>query len=335
VFLQAGTLLGIGEAPPLDIGRSESQVKELASLLQEMAPRLLRLRLADVPKASLTSLPPGPLANALRFGLETAAFDAISRSRSIPLAALLGGKPRAVPLNALVSAEEPAEAARQAQEAVAQGFSTVKVKLTGTSWDSEFLKAVREAVGPEIKLRADVNQGWSLEQATVMLAPLEPFDLEYVEQPVSDLEALAKRRQGRGVHIAADEGVTDMMAAHRLLVGRAADVLVVKAARVGGLQEALSIVWIAEKRGAPAIITSSLETGVGIAASLHLAAASPPSPLAQGLATASLLEHDLLATPLPPTGGLLSPPQGPGLGVSLDMTALERYGSGLRGMVTV
>ena len=341
LLLLVGTdsgVTGLGEASPVGAG-SAAEVRETARLLQGLAPELLNVPISEALQRIPSLLRSGPgLRPALAFGLETALYDALGKESRRPVAALLGGEPRPVAVNALVAVDNALDAARLAAEAVAQGFSTVKLKLgTGTTEEEEALVgAVREAMGEAPRLRCDANGGWSVEEAIEAIDRLERFDLEYVEQPVAagDIQGMARVRRSVGVPIAADESLAGLDDARRLLDAGAADVLVVKAARAGGLRAAGEVMALAEAHGLTAVVTSSLETGVGIAASLHLAATtSKEKGPACGLATASLLEHDLLTRPLAPVGGVLAVPLGPGLGVELDMEAVRRYGMGVQGSV--
>ncbi|MSQ32844.1 MAG: hypothetical protein EXR60_00210 [Dehalococcoidia bacterium] len=338
-------ITGLGEAAEIETAGGAAGLRGLAALLRECAPRFLGLPLAEVPAVARATLAPvasatlenEAAAKALRFALETASYNATGKALGRPLAALLGAEPRPLAVNALIGSESPPEAARLAAEAVAQGFRSLKLKLAGHDRDLDvaILEAVRSAVGPTVKLRVDANQAWSVGEAIEAIALLQRFQLEYVEQPVAgaDLLGLAQVRRSVSVPIAADEAVGSLADARLVLQAAAADVLVVKAARVGGLVESLAILRLAEERGLPAVVTSSLETGIGLAASLHLAMAGRPGGPASGLATGLLLESDLLAQPLLPVAGLLTVPRGPGLGVALDEAALARYGTDVGGAV--
>ena len=358
--------IGVGEASPVGAG-SESEVRELAARLQGIALSLLGLSRNDA-LAALDRIPPrgwrrspragqggapqaeeagSPRAReacssraeeaALAFGLETAVYDLLGKQSGVPVATLLGGEPRMVAVNALIGAESPTEAARHAVEAVAQGFGSVKLKLGAATpeQDEAMVRQVRHAVGPDVRVRADANEAWSVERAIDVLSRLRPFGLEYVEQPVAaaDVAGLAQVRRAVGVPIAADEALSGLDDARRLLKADAADVFIVKPARAGGLRRARELMALAEAHGVTSVVTSSLETGAGVAAGLHLAATRPATGPASGLATAPLLEHDLLAEPLWPVKGTLGVSARPGLGIELDMEAVRRYGMGVEGRV--
>jgi len=176
-------------------------------------------------------------------------------------------------------------------------------------------------------LRLDFNGSLRTELAPDVLAAVAGYDIEYAEQPIppsAGAEALARLRWTGAVPIAADESVRDLGAARVLLDIRAVDALVVKPARVGGLRQAHAIVELAGAASVPVTVSTLFETGVGLAGALHLAA-TVPGPQAHGLATAELLESDLLRTSLVIEHGRMALPPGPGLGVELDPEALERY----------
>ena len=212
-----------------------------------------------------------------------------------------------IAVNATLPAVPPDEV-----EAVLNRFGetqSVKVKVAevGQSLDDDFarVRTVREICGDEVRIRLDANGNWSVDEAEAAIKRLAEFDLEYVEQPcatVAELLALRARIAGLGVHIAADESVRK--AADPIEVARvgAADLLVVKAAPLGGIPRALEILTQAEL---PAVVSSALETSVGISMGLHLAAALPRLDFACGLATVALLEGDVTDDSLVATGGMM------------------------------
>jgi O-succinylbenzoate synthase len=221
-----------------------------------------------------------------------------------------------VAVNAVIAPLSPPEAAEAALEAVRQGIVCVKVKV-GVGDDLGRVSEVRNAVGPGVKIRVDANGAWDLDTARRRLRDLARYDLELAEQPVASLEDLARLRRLVDVPLAADESVRDRHDARRLVRLGAADALVVKVQPLGGVRAALAVI---ETAGIPAIVSSMLETSVGLAAGLALAAALPELPFACGLATATLLEADVTTDPLVPRGGMLAVRR-----VVPDVTLLERY----------
>jgi O-succinylbenzoate synthase len=205
-----------------------------------------------------------------------------------------------VPVNAIVPAVPPEQA--HAMTAAA-GCATVKVKV-GEGDDLGRVEAVRDALGPAGRIRVDANAAWDVDQAARLIRLLGRFDLEYVEQPVETLEDLAVLRRLVDVPLAADEAVRladDPIAAARALAG-AADIVILKVQPLGGVRRALEV---ADAAGLPAVVSSAVETSVGLAAGLALAAALPELPYACGLGTATLLAGDVVIDPLVPVGGEL------------------------------
>jgi L-alanine-DL-glutamate epimerase-like enolase superfamily enzyme len=266
----------------------------------------------------------------VRSAVASAIVDALARAAGRSVASWLSPASRPdVAVNGLIGRVSPDEAATQARALVGAGLGCLKVKGGGESEDIIVtrLSSVRDAVGPGVTLRLDLNG--SLEEAAAervlrRLAPLEP---EHIEQPIAadaGPARLAHLRASVGVPIAADESVTGLEAARALLEASAVDVLVVKPARVGGLVEARRIVELAVAAGVTIVVSTLFETGVGIAAALHLAA-TVPDERAHGLGTAGLLASDLLTSPLAMVDGRMVVPDGSGLGIELDEAAVDRY----------
>jgi o-succinylbenzoate synthase len=231
-----------------------------------------------------------------------------------------------VPVNALVGGgllEEVVAGARRAAEA---GFGTVKMKV-GAEGSIEELRervgGVRSAIGSAVRLRLDANGALSPRDAADWIRSVADFDIEFVEQPIpaaAGVAALADLRARCPVPIAADESVTSTAAAGEILGAKAADILVVKPSRVGGWAVACDIAELARRAGVPVVMSTMFETGVGISIALLLATMEPEG-LAHGLATADLLESDLLKRPLEIVDGRMIVPET----VELDEEALDRY----------
>ncbi len=244
----------------------------------------------------------------------------VERARASAEEAAFAGWPgtvrERVPVNALIPAGTPQEAGARAAEAVGEGYLCLKVKV-GDGRAVDRVAAVRDTVGPGVAIRVDANGAWSAEEAVAQIRRMAPYDLELVEQPVASLAELAEVRRRVTVPLAADESVRGIDDARKLRCLRAADVVVVKVQPLGGVRAALAV---AEASGVPAIVTSMLETSVGLAAGVALAAALPELPYACGLGTAGLLAADVVAEPLVPVAGWLDvrrPRPDPGL--------LDRY----------
>ncbi len=267
------------------------------------------------------------LAVTAHFGLDTAVQNLLAQAADLPLAARLSaGHAKFVAVNATVGAASTQAAVGVATSALAAGFTCVKLKV-GISGSEEAevarIAAVRGAIGPSMALRLDANGAWTAAQAIRILNAVEALNLEYAEQPVAarDIAGLARVRATVRTPIAADESAGSVEQVRRLIAACAADVIVIKPMLLGPLSEAVKIAALARDAGLGVSVTSTLDSGIGIAAALQIAAAIK-SPLACGLATASLLTGDLLKQPLPIEGGAMALPCRAGLGVDLDPARL-------------
>jgi O-succinylbenzoate synthase len=162
------------------------------------------------------------------------------------------------------------------------------------------VEAVRDALGPQGRIRLDVNGAWDVDTAARQIRRLSSFELEYVEQPVRTAEEMVRVRRLVDVRLAADELVRLAEDPLHLSLRDVADLVVLKVQPLGGVWRALEV---AAALGLPAVVSSAVETSVGIAAGLALAAALDELPYACGLATVLLLERDVVADPLVPVGG--------------------------------
>jgi o-succinylbenzoate synthase len=182
------------------------------------------------------------------------------------------------------------------------GCSTAKVKVGGEA-DEQRVAAVREALGAEGGIRLDANGAWSVDEAERIIKRLDAYELEYVEQPVETLEDMAELRKRVDVPLAVDEPARSVEGAVLAARMEAADVLIVKVQPIGGVRRGLQAV---ERSGLPAVVSSALETSVGLAAGVALAAALPELPYACGLGTLLLLEGDVTDDPLVPIDGAVA-----------------------------
>lgn len=268
----------------------------------------------------------GVLPHRLAGAIEGAIIDLEARQSGVSVARSLAGDEAVaedVPVNALLVAGAPgSDAATSARGLVADGFGTLKLKLEGGvdgtagPWWRDAIGAVRQAVGPAVALRVDLNGSLSPEAARAWLATLVDLGLEYVEQPIAPEfgpEEFARLRDA-GVPIAADESVTDLAAALDLL-DAGCDTLVVKLARVGGPLRAQAIVEAASEAQVPVVVSTLVETGVGLASALHVAA-TVPGERAHGLATGHLIADDPVEGAPRVVRGRMRV-EGPGLGVTL------------------
>ncbi len=213
-----------------------------------------------------------------------------------------------VPVNVTVPVVGPETAHRLVTES---GCRTAKVKVADPradpSDDEARLEAVRDALGPDGRLRIDANGAWDVDTARRLLGRFSRFGLEYAEQPCARTEELADLRRrlahdGVDVPIAADESIRRSGDPERVVALEAADVAVLKVQPLGGVRACLEL---AERLALPVVVSSALETSVGLAAGLALAAALPDLPYACGLDTGRLLSADLVDDPLIAVGGAI------------------------------
>jgi len=208
-----------------------------------------------------------------------------------------------VPVNVTVPA---VDAERAHAIVVASGCRTAKVKVAEPGQtpadDLARVEAVRDALGPGGAIRVDANAAWDVDTAAARIAELDRVGLEYVEQPCASLADLVALRRRIDVRIAADEAVRRAADPLRVDLREACDVVVLKVQPLGGVRAALRV---AEAHGLPCVVSSALESSVGIAAGVALAAALPDLPFACGLATVALFTDDVCGTSLLPVDGAL------------------------------
>ena len=323
--------IGAGEAV-LEPDATEVEETLLARLIREAADRARAGEVPDVEELELLGTP----GRAFRAALDAARLDLLPAAAP---GAALDAAP-GVLVNGTIGFGGPAAGAEAALQAIEAGFTTLKLKAGAERETLDLvarLRAIRTAVGPDVRLRLDVNGAWDLPTAEDRLEAVARFTIEYVEQPLpaDDSAGAAELRRRVGVPIAADEAAASLVAVRRLLAEGAADVLVVKPARVGGPVAVAEIAAAAAAHDVPVVISTLFETGIGIAAALmaaaqlrHVPGARFPAPLAHGLATAGLLEHDLLEEPLVVEAGRMHAPGGDGagrLGVTVSRRAVARF----------
>jgi muconate cycloisomerase len=263
-------------------------------------------------------------------GVEMALWDVLGKALGVPVYKLLGGKVRdTVPLSYSIPFGEPEEMAEFAQARAAEGFRTVKVKVgQGADRDLAAVAAVRTAVGNGCRVRIDANMAWrTAKEAIWLIRKMERYDPELVEQPLPprELDAMAEVRRNVGVPIMADESVWTPRDAMEVIRRGAADIVNVYVTESGGLQAASKTFALCELAGIPCMIGSMPEFGIGTAAQIHLGIAM--TNLGYDSDTCGVLYHeaDLLKAPLRLAGGRALPPEGPGLGVEVDMAVVEHW----------
>lgn len=261
------------------------------------------------------------MAPSAMFAASTALWDLALKYRGQSLSQCINNlAARSVPVNGLLDDGEPSEMRAQAVKIVAGGRTSIKIKLGVGSLQRD-IDRVGAVVGvsPEISLRLDVNGAWT-EDIMRHAIPELPLDrIEFLEQPLRPGNAMtAKGICSRyGCRLALDEELATIEAVEWAINNHICDVIVLKPMIIGGIHSCSQLARRAIDSGLQVIYTSSWESDVGVAATLHLAAALGPNPPAMGLSTAGMISDGIVKTPLKIENGFLRVPEGPGLGIEL------------------
>jgi len=313
-------LSGWGEAPEVWRVTGESVAGARACVTGPLASAITSRNPDDLQAvtAAVANAVPGNF-NA-KAAVDVALHDLAARRLGIPLARLLGGTAERVPTDVTLAAGEPSDLATTASTRVAEGFTVLKAKVgTDAATDVERVRAIRHAVGPEVTIRLDANQGWTPREAVNVITALEDAQcaVELVEQPVAaaNLAGLAWVSDRVATPILADEavfGVADLM---EVIRRRAADMVNVKLAKCGGLAPARTLLELARGYGLGTMVGSMMEGPVGVGAAASLVAA-------YGTTLVSDLDAAWWLSESPVVGGILYDgaevvlPDSPGLGVT-------------------
>jgi o-succinylbenzoate synthase len=310
--------VGVGEAAPLpgfgleSLTEADAAIERCAVALLELDPHTPLDETLDRVDAATEKAP------CARAAIDSALHDLDAKREGLSLATSLaraeGREPRQrVPVAALLHARAPRDAADEARRGIDAGYLALKMKLAAADGnDLARVEAVRAQCPAEVELRLDANAAWSEDEAARWLEALAPFRPAWVEQPVASAEALARLRARARVPLGVDEGLASAGDAARLAASRAADIWILKPAALGGLRAARRLAGLARAAGAVAVVSGFLDTAVGSAAALALAAALPDGRPA-GLGP--VLANDL-AQLSPISDGARALPTGIGLGVN-------------------
>jgi L-alanine-DL-glutamate epimerase-like enolase superfamily enzyme len=262
-------------------------------------------------------------------GLEMALWDLSAKAAGLPLHVLFGGAVRErVPYYWYVPAGEPEAMTRSAQDGLDEGFETFYLKVGFAEGGTpEAVHAVRDAVGPQPRIRVDANEGWTVGEAIRFIRELEPLGLEFVEQPVNmyDLDALAEVQDRVSVPIAANQTSWDEFATLAVLKRGIASVVVTDPHQLGGLARFKKVAAMAEIADTPVVKHSFGDLGVSTLAACHVLATCPNAAFAHQTHY-QILDTDIVAGGPPRfERGTLALPTGPGIGVVLDRDRVAAY----------
>ena len=269
-------LVGTGECSPFVYILGETQdsayeiAKDLSSVILHKNPFAIENRLMDMDKAV-------PGNNTIKSAFDMAFYDLLGKQAGLPLYQLLGGSnSREIETDMTVVLDSSEEMAANALAYINNGFSMIKVKLGTTKKDDlARIKSIREAIGPEIPLRIDANQGWDKVTAISILKALEPYNIEYCEEPIArwNYRDLKQVRDASPIPIMADESVFDHKDAFKLASAGACDFFNIKLSKAGGIHNALKIIAIGESAGIKSQVGGMLESRYALTAITHLVAA--------------------------------------------------------------
>lgn len=323
-------VVGVGESHQGVAGYSHETVSTMEAVIKEAyAPEIVGSEL--VPEVLARKIAEARRDNRFaRCAVEMAIWDALGRAQGKPIVELLGGPyRRELMLSASIGIDTPEVMAEKAVRYVKNGFRTVKVKV-GTPdvvADITRIREIRRAVGDDIAIRIDANEGYSPDTAIVFIRGLDGLNVEHVEQPVAAerMDAMAALTRLAIAPILADESVHTPEDVHRLVTMQAAHAIKLKLTKVGGYIAARKIIDIAEAAGLKVVIGQGICSSVEAAAEAQLACAYPHvHPVAEMVGPTKLL-GDLALDPLDLHTGRLTLPKGAGIGVSLSDELLQKY----------
>lgn len=268
-------VFGVGEASPSKRVTHETPQTVLKAL-DKIAPRLVGmhpLRIEQIVETMDQTVAENPGAKA---AIDIALHDILGKTARRPLFELLGGFRQEVLTDITLGIKETEEMARDAVKVVEKGFRALKVKVgINPEEDFERIREIRKAVGSDVAIRIDANQGWTVRQAVKVLKKLERLNVEFVEQPIKadDIEGSAKVKKNSSIPVMADESVHSPEDAMHVIRKDAADLINIKLMKSGGILKARKIAAVAEAANMPCMIGCMGESTIGITAGVHFAAA--------------------------------------------------------------
>lgn len=270
--------VGYGNAPPTAVITGDTQGSVATAIREFIAPKIIGMPIDNL-EAIMTALDSAMIHNSsARAAVDMAVYDLFGQLYNIPLYKLFGGYCNTVVTDLTISVNALEEMVRDSLEAVAEGYTDLKLKVgTDAALDIKRVKAIREAVGRDINIRLDANQGWKPKEAIRTIHKFEDMDLgiELIEQPVKahDLAGLKYVTDHVDTDILADEAVFSPYDGFQILSRRAADLINIKLMKSGGLRNALKLCHMAETMGVECMMGCMLESKVGITAAASFAAA--------------------------------------------------------------
>ena len=269
---------GYGEAPPTAVITGDTKESIEAAIRYYIAPTIKGMDLEDLPDIMQKLEKCLAKNTTAKAAVDIALYDLYAKLQKKPLFRLLGEKEPELVTDLTISVNETEEMVRDSLLAVEKGFHVLKVKVgKGGAKDVERIREIRNAVGKDIVIRVDANQGWTREEAVSTITAMEDAGLgiELVEQPVSyhDFKGMQYVTAQVETPILADESVFSYEDAVRLMEEKGADLINIKLMKTGGIHEAVRICDAADQFGVKCMIGCMLESKVSVSAGVHLAAA--------------------------------------------------------------
>jgi len=270
--------IGYGEAPPTGVITGDTKGAIVGAIKDHIEKNIVGMDVENFEDIML-KLDKSLIKNtSAKAATDIALYDLYGQLYNAPLYKLLGGYKKEIITDITISVNDPEEMAKDSLDAIKRGFETLKIKVgKDASTDIERMQAIRKAVGYDVNLRIDANQGWKPKEAIKVLRKMEDegLDIEFVEQPVEahDIAGLKFVTDNVSIPVLADESVFSPQDALNILQNRAADFINIKLMKTGGLHNALKICSVAEIYGVECMIGCMLEAKVSVNAAVHLAAA--------------------------------------------------------------
>lgn len=270
--------------------------------------------------------------SSIKSAFDIALYDIAAQQAGLPLYAFLNGrKNKVIATDYTVSLDDPKKMAADALKIKNAGFEVIKVKLGQKDKDVERIRLIREAVGMDIPVRIDANQGWDVEAAITILHELAPFNIQHCEEPIPrwNYTELAGIRKQSPIKIMADESCCDHHDAKRLIDLGACDYFNIKLGKSAGIFKALKIIQLAEEHGIKIQLGGFLESRLAFTAAAHLALASDAIVYFDFDTPLMFMEDPVTGGICYDNNGVISMPDGPGLGATVD----ESYLNGLKKII--
>lgn len=270
--------IGYGEAPPTGVITGDTKGSIIGALNDHIKKNIIGMDIENFEEIMIKLDRCIVKNNSAKAAVDIALYDLYGQMLNAPIYKILGGYRNEIITDITISVNDPEEMARDSIDAIRRGFKTLKIKVgKDAATDIQRMKAIRNAVGYDVQLRIDANQGWKPKEAVKALRKMEDegLDIEFVEQPVEahDIDGLKFVTDNVSIPVLADESVFSPMDALKILQKRAADFVNIKLMKTGGIYNALKICSVAEIYGVECMIGCMLEAKVSVNAAVHLAAA--------------------------------------------------------------